>query len=189
MNEYTIAFYLSRKICNRILLGIMATKNIDFTDRLEKRLSEMGVDKKIFCKDAEINYSTFMTYLAPGSRGRVPEWDQLVKIANASGKSIDWLLTGKESRRDHAHPCAGLEEYCKKIKNIILSQHPVITPAFLANIAAFDYSIGQDEKTKDHSKIIKRMKKRINDLEEAVSRDQSSGIDEVASSNTGKRET
>lgn len=30
-------------------------------------------------------------------RGRVPDADILIKIANATGRSIDWLLTGKES--------------------------------------------------------------------------------------------
>lgn len=35
-----------------------------------------------------------MNYLIPKGFGRVPEWDQLVKISKASGKSIDWLLMG-----------------------------------------------------------------------------------------------
>lgn len=39
-----------------------------------------------------------MNYLIPKGLGRVPEWDQIVKIAAASGKSIDWLLTGVEPK-------------------------------------------------------------------------------------------
>ncbi len=41
-------------------------------------------------------YSTLMTYLSKKDYGRVAEWDQLIKIANASSMSIEWLLTGKE---------------------------------------------------------------------------------------------
>ncbi len=168
----------------------MASKNLEFTIRLKKTIKEMGLKPPAFALKAEMKYPTLMNYLKKGAEGHVPEWDQLVKISDASGKSIDWLLTGKMPETDARHPCAGLEEHCPKIKNILLSNHSVITAAFLANIAAFDHSINkekeQDEKIRTQGRDIKSLKDEVKNLNKALSKGQLTGTDQAASSSTGK---
>lgn len=74
----------------------MASKNKEFTERLLQAIADTGLDKPAFAEKSKVGYSTLMTYFRRVNYGRVPEWDQLVKISEASGKTIDWLLTGKE---------------------------------------------------------------------------------------------
>ncbi|MFA5100527.1 MAG: hypothetical protein WC547_06575 [Candidatus Omnitrophota bacterium] len=122
----------------------------------------------------------------------MPGGAQLILIQEKFGVSIDWLLTGKVPGAE-SHPCAGMEDHCVKMKKIITAEHPVITPAFLANLAAFEYSIEkekeQDEKIENYAHDVKRMKKRIRDVEASLIKGLSTGIDKAASSSTGKRET
>ena len=73
----------------------MAAKNSEFTDRLEQVVEKSGLSNPAFAGKAGITYSTFMGYLGRSYRGKVPEWDQLVKIAGAGNVSVDWLLTGE----------------------------------------------------------------------------------------------
>lgn len=122
----------------------------------------------------------------PGYR---PSLAVLLKITENYPVTLDWLITGEISN-PQPHPCAGLEEHCPKMKKIILSNHPVITPAFLANLAAFEYSIDrertQDSTINEHTQKIVNMKKRIVDLETAVQKGLRTGTDGAASSSTGK---
>jgi hypothetical protein len=96
----------------------------------------------------------------PGYR---PSLLVLLEITDNFPVSLDWLITGNESD-SKPHPCAGLEEHCPKIKKIILSEHPVITPAFLANLAAFDYSIDKDKDEKKLRKDIALLRKQVDKL-------------------------
>lgn len=76
----------------------MAAKNKDFTERLRKLIKEeMKMSNNAFADLAGIGHSTIGNYFNKQNYGRVPEWDQLLKISKASGKTVDWLLTGKEA--------------------------------------------------------------------------------------------
>jgi len=74
----------------------MAGKNTTFTTNLKKVIADSGLGNHGFAEKAKMPYSTLMTYLSKKNYGRVAEWDQLIKIANAASKSIEWLLTGEE---------------------------------------------------------------------------------------------
>jgi hypothetical protein len=122
-----------------------------------------------------------------------PNFDAISKICEEFDCSFDWLLTGKESKYANLCPVqetvpafqadpmkdVELKRACQQVKNIILSDHPVIKPALLSNLAAFEYSI---EKEND-------LFKRIEELEKAMSGGRNTDTDAVASSNIGKRET
>lgn len=124
----------------------MARKNIDFANRLEMTIKESGLDYRDFSEKAKIGYTTLMNYLVPGSRGRVPEWDQLVKISEFTKKSIDWLLTGKEPHVAVTTPqcplCGDMTEetkdLCKKVKEIIESKNIAFASALKTVVTVFD---------------------------------------------------
>jgi hypothetical protein len=97
VSEYTKKHILSRNKCNLTDNIFMASKNVDFTKRLKDTIKQMRLNPPAFAEKAKMGYSTLMNYLKKGAEGHVPEWDQLVKISTASDKSIDWLLTGKET--------------------------------------------------------------------------------------------
>jgi transcriptional regulator with XRE-family HTH domain len=76
----------------------MAAKNSEFTERLRKLIKEeLKMSNNAFADMAGIGHSTIGNYFNKQNYGRVPEWDQLLKISKASGKTVDWLLTGKEA--------------------------------------------------------------------------------------------
>jgi transcriptional regulator with XRE-family HTH domain len=76
----------------------MAAKNSEFTERLRKLIKEeLKMSNNAFADMAGIGHSTIGNYFNKQNYGRVPEWDQLLKIARSSGKTVDWLLTGKEA--------------------------------------------------------------------------------------------
>lgn len=74
----------------------MADRNKEFTERFKKRLSELGISNPVFAKKIGIGYSTLMNYFNKDNFGRVPEWPQLIKIAQGLNVSVDWLLSGKD---------------------------------------------------------------------------------------------
>jgi len=94
----------------------MAAKNKDFTERLRKLIKEeMKMSNNAFADLAGIGHSTIGNYFNKQNYGRVPEWDQLLKISKASGKTVDWLLTGKEA--ESALTKSG--EFSVSVKNAI----------------------------------------------------------------------
>jgi len=77
----------------------MAAKSTEFTERLRGLIKgELKLSNNGFADRAGIGRSTLGNYFNKQNYGRVPEWDQLVKISRASGKSVEWLLTGKEAK-------------------------------------------------------------------------------------------
>jgi len=106
------------------MVYLMAEKNEVFTNNLLFALKTKGINYekgkktglKKFAKDNNIVYTTLHKCLREDMYGHVPEWDQLLKISKAVDRSIDWLLTGKETDLDW--PEYSLE-YCEKLKNIL----------------------------------------------------------------------
>jgi transcriptional regulator with XRE-family HTH domain len=95
----------------------MAAKNIEFTERLRKLIKEeLKMSNNAFADMAGIGHSTIGNYFNKQNYGRVPEWDQLLKISKASGKTVDWLLTGKEAESS-LHKSGG--EFSVSVKNAI----------------------------------------------------------------------
>ena len=65
-----------------------------FSARLRKAIDAMGLKATHFAHKAGIPQGTISKCL----HGHVPSAKLLVRICKISGKSVDWLLTGKEKR-------------------------------------------------------------------------------------------
>ena len=137
----------------------MAGKSIEFTERLKQAIKNTGMKNKIFAQKAKIGYTTLMNYLVPKGIGRVPEWDQLVKISIASGYSIDWFLTGKNITPEAAFMCGWtpeIQEACRTVKRILESGDKKTADALRQNIEAFETSVkrlDENEKLREEKRI------------------------------------
>jgi transcriptional regulator with XRE-family HTH domain len=81
----------------------MAEKNIAFTERLRDIIKkDLKMTREEFAAKAGMKTSTINNYFNKKNYGRVPEWDQLLKISTAVGKSVDYLLTGEEKTNKSA---------------------------------------------------------------------------------------
>ena len=75
-----------------------------------------------------------------------------------------------------------IQDACRKLKDILLSDDPVIKPALLSNLAAFQQSLEQKEE-------IRKLSRRLQFLEERHKAKRHTGTDGAASSSTGNTET
>jgi len=74
----------------------MADKNPDFSTRLsEIVLNELKMNKQEFAELVGIHINSVTNYL---ERGVVPEWHILLKISEATKKSVDFLLRGSAAQ-------------------------------------------------------------------------------------------
>jgi len=155
----------------------MAEKNLLFTERLESVIEECGLGAKGFAEKGCLGYSTLMNYLSRHSRGRVPEWDQLVKISKASGKSIDWLLTGDEHNQilegqgaaeqgsASACPlCGSWPDEIKTLAEILDSDDETTKGAILSNLTAFRKSVEKDRKNAEKDRVIDELREDMRSL-------------------------
>ncbi|MBN1545733.1 MAG: helix-turn-helix transcriptional regulator [Syntrophaceae bacterium] len=178
----------------------MASKNIDFTQRLKKAIKNSGLKNREFAEKAGIGYTTLMNYLVPKGLGRVPEWDQLVKISNALGESIDWLIKGiqpdtipqavEESVTQWSDE---VQTACRQVKGILLSNHPIVKPMLLLNLAAYHHYVQTDKPHRKNDKLrdeeIRKLRGRLEFLEEWHKAGGDTGTDVATSSSTGKSTT
>lgn len=66
--------------------------NIQFSGRLRRAIHAMGINPTHFARKARVPQGTISKCL----HGHIPSPKILLRISKASGKSVDWLLTGKE---------------------------------------------------------------------------------------------
>ena len=75
--------------------------NLAFSKRLFELWKLLRITQKEFAKAINISENAAGNYLR---KGRVPEWDILVRISTYFDKSIDWLLTGEDNGLEaHRH--------------------------------------------------------------------------------------
>jgi transcriptional regulator with XRE-family HTH domain len=166
----------------------MAGKNPEFTERLKKAIHEAGLDNPTFAKKSGIGYSTLMNYLNPNNIGKVPEWDQLIRIANTSGKTIDWLLSGEQFSPDERKGAAAVPSDVFKILNEVYASDDEETKlALTLNIKAFKKSIERESENKEMRDEIQTLRKEVRTLREIVSPDQSAGTGRGEGTGTGKK--
>jgi len=145
----------------------MAKKNLEFTERLTKAIQDSGLSRPAFAEKTGIGYSTLMNYLSRGSIGRVPEWDQLLKISEASGRTIDWFLTGKEPSTGFMNGWSQeVKTACTYVKEIIESGDKIIVPALLTSLPAMRAAV-EGNRGLEAKKMYER---RIRELERDVRR-------------------
>jgi len=145
----------------------MAEKNLVFTENLKQAISDTKLSNPKFAKKAGMNYSTLMTYLRPENNGRVAEWDQLVKISKASGKSIEWLLTGKENNITPDITASWSEELknlCLDLKEILETADEVSIAALKMNMAMIKGAVKDRNEKVGLNKRIKVLEKEVKDL-------------------------
>jgi transcriptional regulator with XRE-family HTH domain len=73
--------------------------NKQFSARLRKAIRALGVNPTNFAYKAGVPQGTISKCL----HGHVPTAKLLLRIARTSGRSVDWLLTGKERVRSEGY--------------------------------------------------------------------------------------
>jgi len=110
-----------------------------------------------------------------------PKFEAILKICEIFDCDFNWLLAGKETQ---GTPRTDIDEespefcgtqwteedilYCKQLKRIFDSKHPVITPMIISNLAAFEHIVNEEKKK---ARKVKNLEKRIEYLEELNEKD------------------
>lgn len=164
-------------------------------------LVESNGGRKIFAETIGVKYETIRNWC---NGTRFPEGYQLLSIRDKYGISIDALLTSSdpeliytpkvsESQAEYGACADSLDKWpddiknaCRQVKKILQSDHPVIKPALLSNLAAFQYSVDKEE---SQDAEIRKLNQRLKLLEEFHKAKQRTGTDGAASSSTGNEKT
>lgn len=157
--------------------------------KLNERLRLLRNDKDLTQKElADMIHITEQTLNKYEKGHRVPDADCLNRMVNAlECDDPGWLLTGRKSIQmtEEEFMAKWPEEIrnaCRKLKDILLSDDPVIKPALLSNLAAFQQSLEQKEE-------VRKLNRRLQFLEERHKAKRRTGTDGAASLSTGKPET
>ena len=122
-----------------------------FVKNINKLVDNNG-GRTAFAGQIGVNYDTVRSWCL----GKyLPGGDYLIIIREKFGVSIDWLLTGKENHivsepatgynNTSFYDCVLPKEICEQVKEIIESNHPVIKPALISNLAALQYGIRKEK--------------------------------------------
>ena len=119
-----------------------------------------------------------------------PSLPYIIAVARVTGKPIEWYLYGKQPEdqvkavTEEAFMAQWPEEIknaCRQLKEILLSDHPVIKPALLSNLAAFQHSVREEkahrERDGKQDEEIGKLRKRIRFLEERDQGERRTGTD------------
>lgn len=150
-------------------------KKIDLSLDYNKIIERINIDKSNFEPGVwatKIGVSINVVSNIHGKGKNVnPSLEYIIAVAQATGKPIEWYLYGIQAAQaltvaspeplykymEHtapynADPCGEWSDEailaCEQVKRILDSNHPVIKPALLSNLAAFEYTIKQDEDIK-----------------------------------------
>lgn len=102
---------------------------MSFKDNLREEISFQGLQIKEIALRTGISNSTFLSYV--DARGSIPNAEIAVKIAQALGVSVEYLVTGKESPKEPV-----LTTETKKIVSLLSSLEPKEKEAFLTLLEA-----------------------------------------------------
>lgn len=133
-----------------------------------------------------------------------PSLQYIIAVSRVTGKPVEWYLYGEKPENHTVHNVADsrtqyvaypdsldtlpedIKNACRQVRDILLSDHPVIKPALLSNLAAFKHSV---EKEKSQDEKIRGLNKRLKFLENRHNAERGTGTEEAASSSTGKPKT
>ena len=116
---------------------------MSFRDRLRDEISFKGFQKKEFAAKIGISYSTFLSYI--DKREIIPPTDISVKIAQALGVSVEYLITGKDIKHS-----TEFERMYKKFRGI-LSDMDILPEEVLIPIKAMIHTAADEERKKHDS--------------------------------------
>jgi len=86
----------------------------DFDKRLKLALKSAGYTQVRVAQEIRVSKGAMLNYV----KGRIPEAEILYKISKLLGVSIEWLLTGKESREVLTNEEEMLIDYYRKLNEI-----------------------------------------------------------------------
>jgi transcriptional regulator with XRE-family HTH domain len=160
----------------------------EILSRIDKDKALYGVGE--WAKSVGVSINTVSNIHGKSARIN-PSIEYVVAIARFTRKPIEWYLYGEKSENESksmseeefmAKWPKEIQDACRKLKDILLSDDPVIKPALLSNLAAFQQSLEQKEE-------IRKLSRRLQFLEERHKAKRHTGTDGAASSSTGKTET
>lgn len=164
----------------------MAKKNEKFTENLKAVIASSGLGNTGFAKRAGLGYSTLMTYLNDNNYGHVAEWEQLLKISSAAGKSINWLLTGGEDNRPSCEVGCDykIKELCQKVKEVIESDTSY-SGALESNINSFHEAVEEKMVVKELTENVRKLTIEVNNIKKTHSDGHASDTQEEPAESTG----
>ena len=172
--------------------------DLDF-DEIRKRIELVKADVKPSTWAKYLVVSKNIVTNIHGETKQRPSLEYIVAVARFTGKPVEWYLYGDQNPTDKgtnliSEPHSALNadkkphfcgpdwtdddvRYCKQLKKILDSKNPVIVPAIISNLAAFEYSVTDEKRKskeiddlksgmKQKSGEIKDLKKRLVHLEE-----------------------
>jgi len=189
---------MSRKKAHKFISHIFAS-NISI-------LADFNGGKYAFADSLGVSYESVRRWCTGEN---LPDGKQLLAIQEKFDVSIDWLLNGKspvpvkfsdiEKSRAMAEEAflARLPEELKKafnqVKEVLLSDHPLIKPVLLSNLDVYQHCVKTDKPRRKNDKLtddeIQRLRGRIQFLEEWQKAGGLTGTDAAASSSTGRSKT
>ena len=89
---------------------------LQFWIRVKDRLDYLGFSQKELAAKIDESYNTLQSWI---NRDRLPNAEQSVRIANALKTSVEFLVTGKNSRTkpDHSNEIKLLEQVIKNLQD------------------------------------------------------------------------
>lgn len=117
---------------------------MSFRERLKDEISYKGLVLKEVADKADISKRTLESYV--DSRGRMPSADVAVKIAQALGVTVEYLVTGKESN------ISDFEKY--KSFQTVLDELLILPEEILQPILAMIHTAAQAELEKKKDKVL-----------------------------------
>lgn len=191
MRKYTVKTEMSRK-------KLLIPENKLFTTNINALIDKLG-GKTAFAASINANYDTVRSWCLGEF---LPGGAQLSIIKTKTGVSLDWLLTGSDPTPVMApgiretgnpygsgHPCPfcadmtdEIKGLCKRVKDIMESQHHSAVPALLSNITAFEDSVKQ-------AKEIEKLKETVRHHSKLLDPVQTSGTGKAAGAGIKKKKT
>jgi transcriptional regulator with XRE-family HTH domain len=179
--DYTIIVEMSREKTTKI-------ENNSFAKNINKLVVDNG-GRYVFAEAIGVSYEAVRQWCIGE---KIPDGKRLLAIHDKYHVSIDWLLTGKESPPPDPSDQvpAEIRAACQQCRDILLSDHKIIKPALLSNLAAFHSSIQVEAAQKKENEKLNNenvdLNRRLTHVEQLLEAKQCTGTDEAASSSTGR---
>jgi len=74
----------------------------DFSERIRSEIDYLGLSQKELAAEANVKIRALAMYL--GAQQSMPPADVAVRIASVLGVSVEYLVTGKETKHSFKHP-------------------------------------------------------------------------------------
>jgi len=87
---------------NNMQRELLESLAMNFWGRVDNTQKQFGITLQELCRKAKVNYGTVMN---KRSQGKLPNLEVAYAISFVLEKSLDWLLTGKETEVKKGYVC------------------------------------------------------------------------------------